>query len=533
MPRMTRAKAAQVAEELHVDEDAVLDLNSENAASIAKIQIGTATPDNTPNSGSNKSDECEPADLKRSTRSTKASTRVVKGKKGGESAAENVPEAEAELVNVKASEDGDLASATAFSGTIAAGPRKSLMRNMSEDSLAFEDDEPDSDDEAHNATGKSNVLMDQAGPTPPINKPDTTQPLKVGPETIEPENLTATDAPPSPLPSATPKAVASLRKTPGMRSTSNKENVQPADAGTPTPRPATLSHRRVSTYDALEAAAVQAGTPSTLPRKLSGPQLPVTDAEGPGAEVATELPVDPTNAIEATELLEEPVNAIDAIDALDEAVEKVAAEMPVIEDSPQKPKSKKAVPIVRTTKASQARVSMAQAEKAGANKPSASIHPRASNTLRQSSTSMRQSILATSSLTSKRVPATTTAAVQPLEKKETVIPHSKPRPVSLSFPTPPPPSKSKKAPTTSTFQLPGEAVAAKLKAAKEERQKREAEAEEKKAAFKARPVPTALQKAPNVRQTHASKARESLMNAEKQYRTYEQRRLRCDQAHGY
>ena len=95
------------------------------------------------------------------------------------------------------------------------------------------------------------------------------------------------------------------------------------------------------------------------------------------------------------------------------------------------------------------------------------------------------------------------------EKKEAVIPHSKPRPMSMNFPVPKAPPKSTKAPTTSTFQLPGEAVVAKLKAAKEARLAREAE-DAKKKAFKARPAPTSA-KAPAVRQTSTSKARESLM----------------------
>ncbi|KAK8175911.1 hypothetical protein IWX90DRAFT_425523 [Phyllosticta citrichinensis] len=80
------------------------------------------------------------------------------------------------------------------------------------------------------------------------------------------------------------------------------------------------------------------------------------------------------------------------------------------------------------------------------------------------------------------------------------------RPVSVSFPTPPPPVKSSKAPTRPTFALPGEAVAARLKAEKEERLRREAEKgqnggakknlsgkeleEKKKREFKARPVPS-------------------------------------------
>ncbi|KAH7061207.1 hypothetical protein B0J12DRAFT_646924 [Macrophomina phaseolina] len=105
------------------------------------------------------------------------------------------------------------------------------------------------------------------------------------------------------------------------------------------------------------------------------------------------------------------------------------------------------------------------------------------------------------------------------------------RPVSMSFPTPPPPPKSTKQPTVSTFQLPGEAIAAKLKAQKEERLQREAEkakegqnkrelsekevAEKKKREFKARPVPSFIKNpaaAAQVRQTAASRAREGLMH---------------------
>jgi hypothetical protein len=64
---------------------------------------------------------------------------------------------------------------------------------------------------------------------------------------------------------------------------------------------------------------------------------------------------------------------------------------------------------------------------------------------------------------------------------------SKPRPGSMYIP---PTIKSAKPPTVANFQLPGEAVAAKLRAQREERQKREeeAEAEKKAAAPKARPL---------------------------------------------
>ncbi|KAF2117508.1 hypothetical protein BDV96DRAFT_570332 [Lophiotrema nucula] len=91
---------------------------------------------------------------------------------------------------------------------------------------------------------------------------------------------------------------------------------------------------------------------------------------------------------------------------------------------------------------------------------------------------------------------------------------SKRRPISMQFPAPPPPSKSAKPVTKPTFQLPGDAVAAKLKAQKEDRLKREEEeAAAKKAAFKARPPPTRKNvPAVAVRQTAASKARENVIN---------------------
>ena len=75
------------------------------------------------------------------------------------------------------------------------------------------------------------------------------------------------------------------------------------------------------------------------------------------------------------------------------------------------------------------------------------------------------------------------------------------------------PAKSTKPPTRSNFELPGEAVARKLKEAREERMKRE-EAEErvKKPAFKARPV--RLSQAPVVRPTATSKARISIAKGE-------------------
>ncbi|EGP82985.1 uncharacterized protein MYCGRDRAFT_111542 [Zymoseptoria tritici IPO323] len=222
-------------------------------------------------------------------------------------------------------------------------------------------------------------------------------------------------------------------------------------------------------YDRLETAVIESGTP---PRSTSKPSP----------------------------------DAISALDELDDAVEKIAAQVPEVQNSPQKPKAKsqRPVPAVRTTKASQARISLAHGPK---DTPRAPAMGRPRQSLAMSQTDSKR-ITSTSSIKSND--STTDA---PAEKKEIVIPHSKPRPFSMSFPTPPPPPKSSKAPTQSTFQLPGEAVAAKLKAAKEARLQKETE-EQKKKVFKARPAPSMTSK-PVVRQTSASKARESLMTGVK------------------
>ncbi|KAH7094690.1 hypothetical protein FB567DRAFT_543107 [Paraphoma chrysanthemicola] len=71
-------------------------------------------------------------------------------------------------------------------------------------------------------------------------------------------------------------------------------------------------------------------------------------------------------------------------------------------------------------------------------------------------------------------------------------PQPKARPVSISMP--PPTVKSTKPPTKASFQLPGEAVAARLRAQREERQKREEEAEAAKKAAAVKPRPTAVRK---------------------------------------
>lgn len=130
--------------------------------------------------------------------------------------------------------------------------------------------------------------------------------------------------------------------------------------------------------------------------------------------------------------------------------------------------------------------------------------------------STRKSLLKSTAASGHHVTKSTDAtnSESKTERVAANSPHSKPRKMSMSFPPPPPPPPKGRAPTKSNFQLPGEVVAAKLKAAREARLAKDGASEEseKRPAFKARPVPKAKDGPPPiVRETALSRARESLM----------------------
>ncbi|KAI7541896.1 hypothetical protein KC331_g8297 [Hortaea werneckii] len=599
MGRMTRAKAADLAEKLHVDEDAVLEMPEHNENAIAKLE--TPKKDErlplgeiAPNSGSGPEDEV--VDMKKSTKGRKAAKKGAKGRKKDLAASANVQtdvEEEEEKPVVEDAAEEELSEepndepsnndATVAAGiTEASQPEKTpsqetLPVRMTRSQRAQEQQAPQ----------ETNEEVEEKNESKPVEQPSLHIDIQQAEET------SPAPAPASPLATATPKVIASLRKdNTGMRSTSNKENEGPSEASIPVPaRDASLTpSRSTSNYDALEAAVVEAATPPSVSRRASaaevhavesqpvesslrvedvGALLAVQSADTPiefPAQAGQEAPV-PTNEEAPTEVRtvesppveatpeavtvdaqcpEQPVDTpiespptqisqeapvskrqdtqqpqatcdpLVATDALKDALEQVASEASPA-DAPAekpKPKTKKPAPVVRTTKASAARMSLAQGEKAGAAKAPSSARPRPS-TARQSTVikpAGEKSQRVPSAGTQKPAPEKNEQSVQP--KKEATIPHSKPRPVNLSFPTPPPPPKSKKAPTTSTFQLPGEAIAAKLKAAREERMKKEADLPEEKkpSTFKARPAP-ALKKTPSVvRPTNSTKTRESMVN---------------------
>lgn len=551
MTRMTRARAAEVAETLHVDEDAVLGIPDEKISSLkpatpprerSRSPLGELAP----NSAESKESE-HPAE--KQTRGRKGGKKTAKGKKKDMSASTaSQPEEEAaqdegtqaeggvELAESQGGGEAEPADATARTcdsefGSMA-GALTHRLEDMSQTPLQGETPEQQDGKEERNETEPEKTISPKRSPH---NLPN----ISVHEDTTANEDADKLEEPPtSPIATATPRVINSLRKDiPGKRSTSNKENVQPLESTAPATPSSTMRIEQppsAPSYDELEAAVVHAATPPPAVRRESSMRAEHQDEV---AATATAVQAATPSSSSRRPSSTKAGDAIEALDDLEDAVENVKQAIPQvlplaetrrasrIASEKDKPAKTKSAPVVKMTKAAQARLSMAQGVK-----NDAGARPRPSTTLgrtgsvRQStvpttalgrSSSVRQSVAPTAG---KRVTSTSSNKAtkdekdEPREKKEAAIPHSKSRPISMSFPTPPPPPKSTKAPTKSSFQLPGEAVAAKLKAAREARAAAEAKVEEKKPAFKARPAPSMSKKTPSVRQTTASRARESTMN---------------------
>ncbi|KAF2719486.1 hypothetical protein K431DRAFT_286609 [Polychaeton citri CBS 116435] len=514
MPRITRAMAAQAVDEvqMHVDRDekeaehqSLIDSQTENGgvSILGKHDeenvLNVVTPDAktermplgeiAPNSAEGK--KVRVVEVKRTT--GKRGGR--KGGKGGNQSKDEEDEDEG-----AASEDLEVDLSKEDDGLTPAPQEESTGSEVESVSLTVQDAAIDSLASQAGELSKSRL----SSPTTEVSS--TVQPATVDyqaegdvPSIWEPQaEPTALDAPASPLPSAVPRVVESLRKTtPAKRSTSNKENVQPID------------------YQAGEALEDSQIDNSTMPSETL-PALPPS----------IEQPMLGVTASPARKGESRPEDHIKALDDLNEAVESFNDKLPQAIDSPKKKSvtvkddasalNRKSNIVGSPVKARSTPTSSSKTANPSAEKLAMRVRP---SSVRQSTTLGRTSSVKRAAeakpLNNKRpLPASrepATSKPKPSERKETIIPHSKPRPVPISFPTPPPPPKSTKAPTRSTFTLPGEAIAAKLKAAREERMKKETEEKEKKPAFKARPAPAStLKRTPSVRQTASSAARLSI-----------------------
>ena len=205
-------------------------------------------------------------------------------------------------------------------------------------------------------------------------------------------------------------------------------------------------------------------------------------------------------------------DSVEALDALEEEIEKVGDLIPASADGLQPPiKARKQADSqtasldkefsgsVRTKK------SMGVQKKIGIGRPSTALGPAtsnpsagATNTRARPSTSLA---LQKTDMASQG-PGSTRSVAQPtpqavLKKR-----------ISSVHKAPFQPVKSTKPPTRANFELPGDAIARKLKEQREERLKREEEETPKPRAFRARPI--RLSHAPEVKLTAATKARLSM-----------------------
>ncbi|KAF2004861.1 hypothetical protein P154DRAFT_518921 [Amniculicola lignicola CBS 123094] len=219
--------------------------------------------------------------------------------------------------------------------------------------------------------------------------------------------------------------------------------------------------------------------------------------------------------------------SIEAIDALEEALENVGKAIPRLDNSGDEKSPRKTRFDLTATPNTRAKAAALKKSPLAA-VPKLSRVPGTIRSLKPPTTKPVPTKASLSRSQSVRVAPSKNVEVKERKGSGQVADYlaSKRRPISMSFPTPPPPAKSTRPPTKSTFQLPGEAVALRLKAAREERLKREAEEKErkekekekekelmKKPTFKARPAPVQKTAPPPIRQTAASKARENLMNS--------------------
>jgi len=254
---------------------------------------------------------------------------------------------------------------------------------------------------------------------------------------------------------------------------------------------------------AVEAEMLPSGELQLEPTTVASSPTPV-EASSLSLS-ARESPSAPTMRLE---------DSIEAIDALEDALEEVTKTIPADTSSPVK--TKRAQAAVHANAGN--RLSMSVTKSAASPvKPT----PRTSSMIKgkpnalSASKSLNRSASVRASTKQPKPTSTDHSSNEGQQEKVKTEDYlaARRRPISLHFPTPPPPPKSTKAPTKSNFQLPGEAVAAKLKAAKEERQKRE---EEEAAAKKKEPKARTAPKTPapfNVatKPTAASRARESLI----------------------
>lgn len=315
MGRITRAKAAEVAEKLHIDEDAVLEMSSP-ARGVADSGMLTPEPrmnrtalaELAPNSGGSSEDVGDDFPMfVKSMPGGKKQRGARSGKRGVVSATIEALEAKASPVSDRL--DSSMASAEQLNDTTSA---EDLMKaELSQEDESRLGDSSFATQDA-NAAPASRVEMFNTLQQD-IKQTESSDPAEVRPSELEETSETSVSA------DAMPNTIQ------------RSDNPIAAAPSTPQQSPSTFIDMSGSKYDALEAAVIQAATPPRSASKSASP----------------------------------PDDAIVALDDLEDAVEEINEQVPEVQPSPVKSKLKKekAAPVVRTTKASQARLSIAHGPK--------------------------------------------------------------------------------------------------------------------------------------------------------------------------
>ncbi|KAL8944869.1 MAG: hypothetical protein Q9216_000159 [Gyalolechia sp. 2 TL-2023] len=207
-----------------------------------------------------------------------------------------------------------------------------------------------------------------------------------------------------------------------------------------------------------------------------------------------------------------PEDSIEAMDKFEDEMEKVGDLIPATNGNDQNPKGTrrrgKMTAAAKLRPSSKDSIAAKLRKSSASRKTSLDINPKAAALLEKGAavhpSTLAEPDVAKSGPTTRQVSDGSSAS----EKASTA---AKKR-ISSVHKAPFVPAKSTKPPTRSNFELPGEAVARKLREAREERTKRDEEEEQKKPAFKARPV--RLSTAPVVKPTATSRARISMARGE-------------------
>lgn len=209
-----------------------------------------------------------------------------------------------------------------------------------------------------------------------------------------------------------------------------------------------------------------------------------------------------------------PEDSIEAIDRFEEEMEKVGDLMPTVKKNAQTPRN--STRPHRTTDTAKTRTDSKSSSALRAKNGPAPKRTGSGPDARKKAFTKGAAVVVTASVPSEETKTankthTVSDSYSTSEVKTSVAAKKR---VSSIHKAPFVPAKSTKPPTRASFELPGEAVARRLREAREERMKRDEEGKEapRKATFKARPV--RLSQPPVVKATATSRARISMAKGE-------------------